>query len=138
MSVGHGTDLREGRHQSCGCLRDEVAAVKSLTHGHARGRRTVCPPTPEYQTWLNVKARCGNPKNPRYADYGGRGILLFSPWQEDFAAFLAAVGPKPSPRHSIDRIDNDKGYEPGNVRWATPEEQSGNRRPGHTWRRKAA
>ncbi|HEY4451018.1 MAG TPA: hypothetical protein VGN13_05440 [Solirubrobacteraceae bacterium] len=70
-----------------------------------------------------------NPNATGYANYGGRGIRICSRW-DDFALFAVDVGEKPSPEHTLDRIDNDGGYEPGNVRWATPAEQQRNRRRG--------
>jgi hypothetical protein len=73
-------------------------------------------------------ARCYNPKNPRYADYGGRGITVCDAWRHDFSAFLADMGRRPSKEHSLDRIDNDKGYSPDNCRWALPAEQMTNLR----------
>jgi len=76
-----------------------------------------------------MKTRCENPACAAYARYGGRGITVCARWRDSFEAFLADVGPRPSPRHSIDRKDNDKGYEPGNCRWATPSEQNANQRP---------
>ena len=84
--------------------------------------------TPEYRTWAGMKNRCLNPNNPRYKSYGGRGISVCSEWIESFSAFLSHVGLKPSPLHSIDRINNDGNYEPGNVRWATAKEQARNTR----------
>jgi hypothetical protein len=75
-----------------------------------------------------MKERCGNPRSDDFPRYGGRGIAVCERWRESFAAFLADVGPRPSPHHTIDRIDNARGYEPGNVRWATPTEQSRNKR----------
>lgn len=84
---------------------------------------------PEYSSWQGMLARCHNPKSPRYSDYGGRGIAVCDEWRESFAAFFEHVGPKPTPAHSVDRIDNESGYLPGNVRWASPTEQAGNRRP---------
>ena len=76
-----------------------------------------------------MKDRCLNPNNARYAYYGGRGITVCPQWAHSFEQFLADVGEKPSPELSIDRIDNDGNYEPGNVRWATKSEQSFNTRP---------
>jgi hypothetical protein len=91
-------------------------------HGAAlKGRRT-----PEYRAFDGAKERCLNPRNKDFHRYGGRGIkFLF----HSFEAFLAAVGPKPSPDHSIDRMNNEGHYAPGNVRWATRSQQASNRRP---------
>lgn len=72
--------------------------------------------------------RCENPKNHAYPRYGGRGITVCPEWRSDFAAFLRDVGPRPSPDLSLDRIDNNGNYEPGNVRWATAAQQAQNRR----------
>ena len=84
--------------------------------------------TPEFWAWANMKARCNNPKNPRYADYGGRGIRVCAEWERSFPDFLRHVGLRPSQGHSLERSDNSKGYEPGNVVWATRAEQQNNRR----------
>src|SRR5258708_1547249 len=77
--------------------------------------------TPEYTAWDNARNRCStNPKVRYWKDYGGRGIkFLFT----NFEQFFKELGPRPSPEHSVDRIENDGHYEPGNVRWATPKEQ---------------
>jgi hypothetical protein len=83
---------------------------------------------PEYKAWCNMRTRCANPNNKRWHRYGGRGIKVCEEWQTDFWAFLAHVGLKPSPDHSIDRYpDRDGNYEPGNVRWATQADQTNNR-----------
>ena len=84
--------------------------------------------TPEYAAWHCIKERCLNPNTTHYHRYGGRGIKICSEWRDDFQVFYAYIGPRPTAKHSVDRIDNDKGYEPGNVRWATKKEQARNRR----------
>jgi hypothetical protein len=102
--------------------------VKShrLTHGHAKrdgeGRQTT-----EYISWLAMRSRCERPTNNRYYTHGGRGVKVCERWLK-FENFLADMGKKPSPKHSVDRIDNDGHYEPSNCRWASPKEQSSNTR----------
>lgn len=82
--------------------------------------------TPEYSAWKRARNRCNNPRNRAYKDYGGRGIkFLFL----DFYAWLAELGPRPSPKLTVGRINNNGNYEPGNVRWETDLEQNRNRRP---------
>jgi hypothetical protein len=85
--------------------------------------------TPEYIAWKSMKARCFLPGVAQFKDYGGRGITVCAEWIADFASFLAHVGTRPGPGFSLDRINNDGNYEPGNVRWATRLEQTHNRRP---------
>ena len=85
---------------------------------------------PEYQVWSQMKQRCNNPKNKKYPLYGGRGIMVCARWVEKgkgYINFIQDMGPRPSPQHSIGRIDNDSNYEPSNCRWELPEEQSYNK-----------
>lgn len=121
-----GSRVRMGGAQSCGCQRRDSAKLVNLKHGHARegGRRH-----PMYKRWESIKQRCLNPNNPRWKDYGGRGITICDEWANDFGRFLADVGEPPTPHLTLDRIDNDGNYEPGNIRWATHSTQMVNRRP---------
>jgi hypothetical protein len=98
--------------------------MSNLRHGHA-GRAAR---SPEYMAWAHAKRRCFVQHDPGYASYGGRGITVCERWQA-FEGFLADMGPRPSPAHSLDRINNDGDYEPGNCRWATRREQRWNLRP---------
>lgn len=94
-----------------------------LRHGHSK-RASI---TAEYNSWISMKTMCNNPNYSGYSDYGGRGISVCDRWGT-FDNFLKDMGKKPSPKHSLDRIDNDGNYEPGNCRWATRKQQSRNRR----------
>jgi hypothetical protein len=82
----------------------------------------------EYNTWCQIKRRCLNSNDTAWPNYGGRGITICDKWAESFEAFFNDVGPRPSRKHSIDRLNNDGNYEPGNVRWATQREQMQNTR----------
>lgn len=117
--------LRTGMSRSCGCLQKEWVTARNTTHGHAMGGKE----TKGYLAWHDAKHRCFNPRNKQYRNYGGRGITMAAEWVNDVAAFLAHIGPAPGPEYSVDRINNDGHYEPGNVRWATPQEQRANQRP---------
>lgn len=85
--------------------------------------------TPEWKSWQKMIERCENPNGNKWKDYGGRGIRIAPEWRHDFAAFYAHIGPRPSTTHTVDRINPDGHYEPGNVRWATKKEQRANCRP---------
>lgn len=108
---------------SCGCFRTEGLVARSRTHGGKSGKES-----PEYKAWQHAKARCYNRNDAKYPLYGGRGIQMCDRWLSDFAAFRDDMGLRPSSLHSLDRINVDGHYEPGNCRWATPREQGNNRR----------
>ena len=118
------TSLRFGVSNSCGCLQREVNVRRSTVHGHHRRGAT----TTEYHSWAGMLQRCTNPAAEKWQIYGGRGIQVCERWQS-FDNFYADMGKKPSSKYSIDRIDNDGHYEPGNCRWATAKEQRANQRP---------
>lgn len=86
---------------------------------------------PEYAVWNSMKQRCHNPNHSGYYKYGERGVVVCERWRGSFVAFYEDMGPRPSPTHSIDRIENAKGYEPGNCRWATRKEQMNNQTKTH-------
>lgn len=109
---------------------------RGTVEGFARRERHGMGDTPEYEAWCHMKGRCYNPQTKQYKDYGGRGIRVCDEWRESFLAFLDHVGRRPNPQYSIHRIDNDGNYEPGNVKWATRQEQASNKRPPrHGFRR---
>jgi hypothetical protein len=89
------------------------------------------PKTPEYVAWQHMIQRCIGANDKRFKDYGGRGITVCDEWRHDFMAFFNYIGPRPSKKHSIDRIDNDGNYEPGNIQWSTAKTQSNNNRANH-------
>lgn len=126
--------LRSGNTTSCGCLHAEGLAARnaaSATHGESVSIGGKTQVSELYRAWQHIKSRCYKPKHPAYADYGGRGIYLHQAWH-DYAVFArdieASIGRRPHDAYSIDRIDNDGSYVPGNLRWATKAEQNANRR----------
>ena len=110
-----GWELRNGRAQYCGGARTELPR---------RSGRSLHPV--EYKTYYGFLRRCYKPRHKSYKDYGGRGITVCDRWLESFENFYADMGDRPE-GYTLDRIDNDKGYEPGNCRWATIKEQNRNR-----------
>lgn len=126
MKVIGGPEMKRGSTVSCGCRMQETIAERisaNTTHGQASKGGTKA-----FHSWNHMRARCLYPDNPAFKDYGGRGIKVCQRWLDDFANFYADMGDCP-PLKSLDRIDNSKGYEPNNCRWATAKEQSLNRRP---------
>lgn len=99
-------------------------ARRNFRHGYAVKGKVA----PEYKIWCGMIDRCERPGSSVYRHYGGRGVRVAARWRESFAAFLSDVGPRPSPSHQIDRINSGGHYEPGNVRWATSQEQQRNRK----------
>lgn len=109
-------------------MRFQIGHTTNVSHGHTFRGKT----TPEWKCWSDIKQRCLNSDHKFFEYYGARGITISDLWKDDFAAFLAHVGPRPTPKHTIDRYPNNDGnYEPGNVRWATRKEQIDNRRSTH-------
>ena len=114
--------LRSGRTNQCKACALAGLSETFSQHGARRGLHSDT-----YRVWVGIRTRCRNPNASNYGLYGGRGIRVCDEWN-DFSRFLADMGPRPSPLHSIDRIDPDGDYVAENCRWATPEIQSGNRR----------
>lgn len=116
------THLRSGHTKTCGCAYLEsssATAKKNAKHGMHL--------TPEYQVWHSMLGRCFNQNDKKFSLYGGRGISVCEEWRKSFIPFFEHVGYRPSNEYSLDRINGNKGYEPGNVRWATITEQNNNK-----------
>lgn len=123
--VAKAENLLRGKSKSCGCDRHENRIKQVTKHGHANSD-TGGRPSPTYRGWRAMRQRCEDVNNNAYMDYGGRGITICERWKI-FSNFLADMGERPKGR-TLDRIDVDGNYEPGNCRWATWPEQALNKR----------
>jgi len=114
-------DVVHGKSKSCGCFNLERIVERNTTHGWSH--------THEYRCWFEMESRCRYQNRAVYKHYGKKGVRVHPIWRgpNGFIAFLNDIGPAPSPAHQVDRIENTKGYQPGNVRWATRKEQMRNR-----------
>lgn len=117
--------LGSGSTKSCGCLNDEKRKKNNYKHGMFG--------TKVYNTWSRMIGRCENSRNPKYQEYGARGIQVCKEWRDSFDLFYLHVGDPPSDKHQIDRIDTNGDYEPGNVRWVDLHEQAQNKRNSKWW-----
>ena len=124
-----GIDLRKGAIKSCGCLRDEHARrmARDVLLPFAFRTKHNDSRSSEHMCWGSMIQRCLNPKHRAYARYGGRGITVCDRWRHSYENFLADMGRRPTPKHSLDRIDNDLGYSPDNCRWTSAKRQMRNR-----------
>ena len=123
--------IESGKTKSCGCyhtqIRRKLAIQRNKGLNHPSKKHGQAK-TPIFRIWSLMKNRCNNPKSKDYKNYGGRGIKVCEEWERDFLSFKNHIGERPSNLHSIDRINNEGNYEPGNVKWSTRKEQNNNKR----------
>lgn len=132
--VAENTRVNSGHKQSCGCIHRQQAAKQARNMGKQNTTHGQCSlRSGSYKSWFNMKQRCRNPHAINYANYGGRGVTVCDRWVSSFENFYEDMGDRPICR-SLDRIDSNGNYGPGNCRWATAKEQASNRRKRETIR----
>jgi hypothetical protein len=130
-SITRGDHLRSGHTKSCNCLIGKAkkgGGKGRFTHGETSNKSVPV----EYEAWHGIKSRCLNKSNKAYSYYGGRGITICDRWLNSYENFVTDMGRRPKGM-SLDRIDNDGGYEPGNCRWATWQQQAENTKRSRFW-----